>query len=86
MITPEPTASTTLIGNAAVSLTAPAPPASVRLCAANADRAQADTPASTPARARSRPLLRIGLWLTLLLWSLGTVLLLLLNLASGRLA
>ncbi|MEB6662109.1 hypothetical protein MXL91_11735 [Achromobacter ruhlandii] len=88
MIIPEPAASTTLIGNAAVSLSPPAAPTPGT--AANAERLpetdQSPRPASPQTPSRRLRGLSIGLWLALLLWAMGAVLLALLNLASRLLA
>ncbi|ALX84161.1 hypothetical protein A7P25_07605 [Achromobacter xylosoxidans] len=88
MIIPEPVASTTLIGNAAVSLSPPDAP--IPGPAANAERLQetdrSPRPASSQTPSRRLRRLSIGLWLALLLWAMGAVLLALLNLASLLLA
>lgn len=84
MITPKPAASPMMIGNAAVSLT---PPRSSSRCLAAAANADLEPPGPA-ARSdflvppRRWPRLSISLWLALLLWTMGTMLLVTLNLAA----
>lgn len=84
MITPEPAVPPTMIGNAAVSLTPPQSPSCFQSAAANADLAppgpSTRVDALVPPRRWRR--LSVGLWLALLLWAMGTTLLVTLNLAA----
>ncbi|CAB3700846.1 hypothetical protein [Achromobacter dolens] len=84
MITPKPVEPSTMIGNAAVSLTPPQSPCCCPSAAANADLARPApaAPGDALAAPRRRPRLSVGLWLALLLWAMGSMLLVTLNLAA----
>jgi hypothetical protein len=76
-----------MIGNAAVSLTPPQSPCCCPSAAANADLARPApaapaAPGDALAAPRRRPRLSVGLWLALLLWAMGSMLLVTLNLAA----